>query len=108
MAVLSWEKLKRGRRARVMIRTPRGRHTIRLGKVSERIAETARRMVESLESAKAAGHSPDRETADWVGRLGDEIHARLARAGLVPPRERPEQVVHTLGQHLDQFFSTLG
>ena len=108
MAVLSWEKLKRGRRARVMIRTPHGRHTIRLGKVSERIAETARRMVESLQSAKAAGHSPDRETADWVGRLGDEIHARLARAGLVPPRERPEQVVHTLGQHLARYFASLG
>ena len=37
-----------------MIRTAKGRHTIRLGKVSERIAETARRMIESLEAAKAA------------------------------------------------------
>jgi len=108
MAVLSWENLKRGRRARVMIRTAKGRHTIRLGKVSERIAETARRMIESLEAAKAAGHSPDRETAEWVGRLSDEIHRRLATAGLVPPREQTSTTIVTLGQHLEHLFGSLG
>jgi len=108
MAVLSWENLKRGRRARVMIRTAKGRHTIRLGKVSERIAETARRMIESLEAAQAAGHSPDRETAEWVGRLSDEIHRRLATAGLVPPREQTSTTIVTLGQHLEHLFGSLG
>jgi integrase len=108
MAVLSWEKLKRGRGARVMIRTANGRHSIRLGKVSERIAETARRMIESLEAAKAAGHSPDRETAEWVGRVSDEIHQRLVNAGLVPPREHATKVIVTLGQHLEHLFGGLG
>ena len=109
MAALCIDTGTRGTTYRVLLRTTDGkRHTVRLGRVTKKIAETAKRMIESLESAKAAGHSPDRETADWVGRLGDEIHARLSRAGLVPPRERPEQVVHTLGQHLAQFFSTLG
>jgi integrase len=109
MAVLSWENGKRGRTARVMIRTKqKGRYPIRLGKVSQRIAETARRMIEALESAKAAGHSPDRETAEWVGRLGDEIHGRLVKAGLVPPREQATAVITTLGEHLATYFAGLG
>jgi hypothetical protein len=77
--------------------------------VSKKIAETSRRMIESLESAKAAGHSPDRETAEWAGRVSDEIHRRLERAGLVPPRAAavaPSAV--TLGRHLEQYFGTLG
>ncbi|MFM7289935.1 MAG: tyrosine-type recombinase/integrase [Planctomycetia bacterium] len=84
------------------------RHPIRLGRVSKKIAETARRMIESLEAAKAAGHSIDRETAEWVGRVSDEIHSRLTRAGLVPPRVKPEAAVATLGQHLDHLFANLG
>ncbi|MFM8708729.1 MAG: hypothetical protein ACKOHK_11800 [Planctomycetia bacterium] len=84
------------------------RHPIRLGRVSKKIAETARRMIESLEAAKAAGHSLDRETAEWVGRVSDEIHSRLTRAGLVPPRVKPEAAVATLGQHLDHLFANLG
>lgn len=88
MASLCSDSGKRGTTYRVITRSPGNkRHTIRLGRITKRMAETARLMIESLESAKAAGHSPDRETAEWVGRLGDEIHGRLARAGLVPPRE---------------------
>lgn len=109
MAALGSDSGKRGVTYRVLLRTPDGRrHTIRLGRANKKTAETARRMIESLESAKAAGHSPDRETAEWVGRLSDVIHGRLAKAGLVPPRERTEEAVVTLGQHLEQFFGSLG
>ena len=109
MAALGCESGKRGTTYRVLLRTPDGgRHTIRLGRVNKKIAEMARRMIESLEAAKAAGYSPDRETADWVGRLGDEIHERLARAGLVPPREQSSRAIITLGQHLEHLFSSLG
>lgn len=109
MAALGSTSGKRGTTYRVLHRTPSGkRHTIRLGRVSKKIAETARRMIESLEAANAAGHSPDRETAEWVGRLGDEIHARLARAGLVPPRVQASAAIVTLGQHLEQYFQSLG
>ncbi len=89
MASLGCDSGERGATYRVLLRTSSGkRHTIRLGRVSKKIAETARRMIELLESAKAAGHSPERETAEWVGRVSDAIHDRLFRAGLVPPRER--------------------
>ena len=109
MAALCSEKGKKGLSYRVLLRTPSGkRHTIRLGRVSKKIADTARRMIESLEVAKAAGHSPDRETAEWVGRVSDEIHDRLFRAGLVPRRENAGDVVITLGQHLDRYFGSLG
>ena len=64
MAALGLEKGTKGTSYRVLIRTTNGkRHTIRIGRVSKKIANTARRMIESLESAKAAGHSPDLETA---------------------------------------------
>ena len=109
MASLCSDSGKRGETYRVISRSKNGkRHTIRLGRVNKRIAETARLMIESLEAAKATGHSPDRETAEWVGRLGDEIHGRLARAGLVSPREPAQPAIVTLGQHLEQFFGSLG
>jgi integrase len=108
MAALCSEVGTRGTTYRVLLRTPNGRHTIRLGRVSKKIAETAKRMIETLEAAKAAGHTPDRETAEWVGRLSDEIHERLARAGLVPQREQASATIVTLGQHLEQLFASLG
>jgi integrase len=109
MASLCSDLGKRGTTYRVIVRTGKNkRHTIRLGRVSKKIAETAKRMIESLESARAAGHSLDRETAEWVGRVSDEIHERLFRAGLVPRREQAGQGIITLGQHLEQYFGTLG
>ena len=109
MASLCSDSGKRGTTYRVLVGAAKtGRHTIRLGRVTKKIAETAKRMIESLESAKAAGHSVDRETAEWVGRVSDEIHDRLFRAGLVPRREQEGQGVVTLGRHLEQYFGTLG
>ena len=108
MASLGTDSGERGKSYRVLLRTPNGRHTIRLGRVSKKMAETARRMIESLDAAKAAGHSPDRETAEWVGRVSDTIHGRLVHAGLVPPREHSSATIVTLGQHLEHFFGSLG
>ena len=109
MAALCIDTGARGTTYRVLLRTTDGkRHTVRLGRVTKKIAETSKRMIESLEAAMAAGHSSDRETAEWVGRLGDEIHGRLARAGLVPPREPAVPAIITLRQHLEQFFGSLG
>ncbi|HBB74755.1 MAG TPA: hypothetical protein DC048_09945 [Planctomycetaceae bacterium] len=109
MASLCADPGKRGTSYRVLIKVANGkRHAVRLGRVNKRIAETARLMIESLEAAVAAGHSPDRETAEWVGRLGDEIHGRLVRAGLVPAREQASTTITTLGQHLEKLFGSLG
>jgi integrase len=109
MAALCSDSGKRGTSYRVLVRRPNGeRPTVRLGYVSKKIAENARRMIEAIESANAAGHSFDRETAEWIGRVSDTIHGRLVKAGLVPPRAATEKVVTTLGQHLDHLFGNLG
>ena len=111
MASIGSDKGTRGTAWRVLITVKSGgvakRHTIRLGRVNRRIAETAKRMIESLEAAKATGHSLDGETANWVAAISDEIHARLSRAGLVPPRQQAAAEA-TLGAHLAAVFATLG
>ena len=111
MASLSSEVGKRGTRWRVLLVVKEGgiqrRHTIRLGKINKRIAETAKRMIESLEAAKATGHSLDSETAAWVAAISDDIHGKLERARLVPPRKKPVADV-TLGQHLEVVFAAIG
>ena len=43
--------------------------------------------VESINTAAIAGHSIDGETAEWLGKIGDALHAKLAAVGLVAPRK---------------------
>ena len=65
----------------------RQRHTIRLGDVSAKIANEAKARIEALETARLTGTPVDRTTAAWIDAIGDAIHERLARVGLVEPRE---------------------
>src|SRR5262245_38648933 len=62
------------------------RKSIRLGKVSQRVAEEVRVKVEHLNAAVIAGLAIDSETAGWVAKIGDDLHAKLAAVGLVQPR----------------------
>jgi integrase len=108
MASLCEDKGPRGTRWRVITRLPNGsRHTMRLGRVSKRIAEQTRRMVELLEASKATGQPYDPELIAWLGRISDKIHDRIVRAGLAEPRAASVAAI-TLGKHLDRYFSTLG
>ena len=69
---------------RILFYDPSGkRKTVRLGKVSKRIAETAKFHIEGLLAAKTAGHSPERETAQWLAGVDDIIYKRLVNVGLV-------------------------
>ncbi len=89
-----------GGRKRILFIDPNGtRRTIRLGKVELRHAELVRVKVEALLSATITRHPPGRETSDWVRSLGDELHSKIARVGLVQPRE-----AHTLGEWLKRFM----
>ncbi len=67
----------------------RPRQTIRLGEVSEKIANEAKARIEALETAKLTGTPIDRTTAAWVSAISDAIHEKLARVGLVEPRRSP-------------------
>ena len=114
MATLSSEKykLKNGKTVstyRIVIRRKNKRsHTIRLGPVTKQQAEIARNRVNSLESAQKIGCAIDADTAAWLSRIEDGLYDKLVKAGLVPPRQRKEQVVLTLGQHLERYFGSRG
>ena len=76
-----------GRRT-VQFMAPDGkRRSIRLGKVTQRIAETVKLRVELLVAAKLTGHAIDDETARWLAGLDKTMTDKLAAVGLVPRRE---------------------
>ncbi len=110
MATLRKKKGKRGTTWEVLFYlSDMKRPTLRLGRVSQRIAETAKRMVESLVAAKITGHSLDTETAAWVASISDTIHQRLAQAGLVPPRQERSpgpQAGSRLEAHVEQYIQS--
>jgi integrase len=78
-----------GRRRILFIDRNGDRKGIYLGKVSKRTAEEIKTRVESINTAAIAGHSIDGDTAEWLGKIGDALHAKLANAGLVTPRQAP-------------------
>lgn len=96
---------KNGTKRILFVDANKKRHTIRLGKVSVKAAESFKVRIESLISSHRTGSAIDAQTADWVATLPDEIHERLERAGLVAPRERCEQ--HTLGDLLKSCFESM-
>jgi len=63
------------------------RKTIYLGKTPKKAAEAIRIRIEHLLNAVSSRLPVDQETAPWVGGVGDDLHAKLAAAGLVPPRQ---------------------
>src|SRR5262249_27076717 len=65
--------------------------SIRLGKVSQRIAEEVRVKVEALSAAAVAGLSWDAETAKWVAGLSTVLADKLAAVGLIPKRQERDK-----------------
>jgi integrase len=75
---------------------------IRLGKVSERFAETTKDAIEQLLAAKREGRASSRHVSRWVAEVTEQnadLARKLARVGLIA---KPEQrAVTTLGEFLD-------
>ncbi len=78
------------------------RRAVRLGQLSDRDAETVKGHVEQLVVAAKNHTAPHRATAAWVASIADDLHAKLAAAGLVEPR-RTAGV--TLGEFLDGYLA---
>ncbi len=76
------------------------RRSIRLGKVSQRAAETVKVHIERLVTASVTGYGVEDETARWVAGLDDVLRARVAAVGLVPKRESV-----TIGCFLDELIA---
>src|SRR6187551_1946314 len=74
------------------------RKTIRLGKTDRKSAESICRHVEALLAAKIGGQPVPRDTAAWLGGVGQQLRDRLAAVDLV---EAPKRAV--LGEFLTNY-----
>jgi len=95
-----------GGRRRILFIDPTDgrRRTLRLGKCSERAAENVCRHLEELVSAKIRGHAISPATAAWLTEIGDALHERLVKVGLVEPRKKAPVVM--LGQFTADYVAS--
>ena len=84
---------------RIQFVTPEGRKSLRLGKCSMRQAEAFKTRFENLLAGRLAGGIDD-ETARWLADLPDDMHAKLAKLGLVKPKTSMR-----LGEFLEAYKS---
>lgn len=62
------------------------RHTLRLGKVDDKLAEEVQRRLDRLVEYLSHGVEPDAETFAWRLRLSERVYKSLVTAGLAKPR----------------------
>ncbi len=79
------------------------RRSIRLGIVRPKMLELVKVRVEQMVAAKKAGVPYDADLTQWLNGLDDRLHGKLARVGLVAPRQ--QRVVVTLKEFLDGFVN---
>jgi integrase len=91
-------------RKRILFFGPDGkRKTVRLGKATKKDAETWKLRIELLVGAKLRGNSIDDDTSHWLAKVGDDLYAKLAKHGLVSPREKAVGAV--IGPFLDGYIA---
>ena len=95
---------KSGRR-RILFIAPDGRRSpIRLGKVSQRAAESIKCRVEQLLESLNLNRPMEADLAQWVADLEPPLAKKLARVGLIPnPEAKPAA---TLGPFLQEWLAT--
>lgn len=81
----------------------RRRPVIYLGRVGRKAGDAIRSHVEHLLNATIHRQAVPRDTALWLAEIGDDLHAKLARAGLVAPRE--EKPVTEIGGYFDAYIA---
>ncbi len=81
--------------------TDRKRRTVRLGKVSRKVADAIARKIESLNTAAIMGQPPTDDVATWVANLDGMLYDKLAAVGLVRKRS-----TMTLASFLDSYIVT--
>ena len=69
----------------------RRRKTVSLGKLTVKQAEQVATHIERLETARTTRATVERDTARWVGEVGDALHAKLVGHGLVEPRTSTDE-----------------
>jgi len=97
---------RNGTRA-IQFTAPDGRRpVVRLGKVSRKIAEAARGMIEALAAARRTGTALDGAAAAWVAGLPDVLRRRIEAAGLIGARDGHN--IPTLGEWLSAYVAMRG
>src|SRR5262249_49153102 len=85
--------------------TDKKRKTLRFSGMTRKEAEAFRTKVEVL-VARLNGGVDDPGLVEWEKKLGGELHAKLAAAELVAPRETASMPAHRiLGPFLDGFIA---
>ena len=94
---------KRGERKRILFRDEQGKQqTLRLGRCSKAAAHSALAGFKRVLEAYRLGTTIHPDGVRWLESIDDTLHARVARLGLVEPREDAEVI--TLGELLDRFI----
>ena len=96
-------RLSGGHRMIQFVGRDKKRFTLRLGKVSQRIAESIRVRVEQLNACRLTEHPIDSETARWLSGLDITLLEKLAAVGLVEAVNSS-----TLGPFVDGYIASRG
>ena len=80
------------------------RRSISIGSLSDSDAETWKKHVEHLLEVNEKGEPPSIATTKWLQQLGDKLHQRLAKNGLVGSRETKAAERMTLSKWLDTYI----
>ena len=99
-------KDRNGRKRILFVAEDGSRKTVRLGKASIKQAEAFKVKLEALIAGRLTGNI-DQETARWIGELPDDMHAKLAKAGLSAPRPETQGQAGSderLGAFLDAYL----
>ena len=92
-----------GRRRVLFVASDGKRKTVRLGKVSQRTAESVKYRVEQLLEVLIFSRPMGADLAAWVTDLEPQLADRLARVGLIP---RVEAKAATLGPFLGSYVKS--
>ena len=96
------------KKVQVMVPSAAGRKSrkrIALGKLSERKADAIKTQIEHLTAAIETGQPLDPHTSEWLAKIGPDLHARLAAAGLVTPRRQQRRENPTLADFTATYIS---
>ena len=87
MSSLRKIKTKTGEGWRIEIVLNGDRKSLFLGKGNKKASETIQSRVDQIQSCNLAGMSYPPDVAQWLGTIGDELHNKLSKVGLVEVRK---------------------
>jgi len=94
-------KTKTGEGWRIEIVLNGDRKSIFLGKTNKKAAETIQSRVDQIQSCNLAGLSYPADVSQWLGTVGDDLHDKISKIGLVSARQAVK-----LADQLERYIKT--